>query len=197
LPPRVRRGDRPAAATINGILDALGPRTLRIGRNGRVIHDSQACVSLFQDDSYSADVTLLPFDSPAEVETDSLLIKSSDSDSDTFPDTVTVLADGVYVVHISAAVTCYQTASVSDSLGVAYAYLNADTADVIVSAGAQLAKFAIKSGETEAFLAVQVNDMRYVSLSADDTIQASVGVIPSSGAYVGGIRLGVALHQLL
>lgn len=32
LPARVRRGDRPAAATINGILDALGPRQLRIGR---------------------------------------------------------------------------------------------------------------------------------------------------------------------
>jgi len=57
LPPRVRRGERPKAETINGILDALGPRQIRIKRHpyrgdlgGAAIEDQFQVVS--SDDTH-------------------------------------------------------------------------------------------------------------------------------------------------
>jgi hypothetical protein len=198
LPPRVRRGERPQAATINGILDALGPRTLRIGRGGRPVQDVRAAVSLFQDGTYNTNVDPLPFDSPVEHETDALIIESSDEDSDTSPDTVTVHADGIYIVHISAWISCIRNASFTNPVGVVYVYRNGDTEDAIASAGLQLLNLDIRTGETEAFVQVAHTGMRDTSLSADDYLNVAIGIPAGAGsAEVSNIRFGVRLYQLL
>ena len=192
LPPRVRRGQRPQAATINGILDALGPRTLRIGRNPRMPRDSQAALALAPVGDYTTTTYGIPF--VVEHETNPLIIESSDSDADTYPDLVTIHARGIYTVTIAAYITCTTNGAGADPLGVAWVWRNADTSDVVSEIGHQNSNLALASGESIGFTSGGGSDSFDALLDADDTLQVAAG---GFDCYVSNVRLYVKLYQLL
>lgn len=187
LPPRVSKGERPKASTINGILDALGPRALRI--NGVPYRESWVGASSWMYNSYTVSG---PTATPTKVTfsdgyDSNVLVIAEDHATD---EDITVQKAGIYSVSLCAVIALSVTSGSGPVWGQVHVGKNGSTqvGNALCNSiiGAPDEASTVKSGVTFDVL-----------LSADDALSAwHTGAATYGTATITDVRLTVRLVHL-